>query len=307
MNVGRLPRRLPRRLPHSAILRLRQVMPLLVVALWGSAVYLVALAMRDVGPMAAALWRWLLALVPLWGVVLAAGKGAAAWESLRRHPWDYVILGIFGFTLLYGTQNLALNYTTLFNTSFLINLTPIFVVVLAVIWLRERPRWSVIAGIGLGLMGAVALSGGQLSEVRVTSQTWRGDLLAATSALSAAVYIVYSKRMLAFTPPLVLLALGVTCGVVSLAPLVAIEGDFWPQQPLTWISLLLLGLGAGALGNLWWQDMLSTTPASRVGLYLYGTALVGALLAVLVVGEPLTIWIALGGALILAGVWLVQR
>lgn len=284
----------------------RQIMPGIVVALWGSAVFLVALAMRDIGPMAAAFWRWMLALGPIWCVLLVSGQGGAAWHAFRGRPLPYVLLGVTGFTLLYGLQNLALGYTTVFNTSFLINLTPIFIVILAVLWLHERPTWRVIAGVILGLVGAVTLSGGQLAELRLSSQTWRGDLLAMASALAAAVYIVYSKRVLATTTSLIMLTLAATLGVLGLLPLALAEGDFWPRQPLTWISLLALGLGAGALGNLWWVAMLTHTPASRVGLYLYATALVGALLAVAVLGEPLTIWIALGGALILVGVWLVQ-
>lgn len=285
----------------------RQIMPVVVVVLWGSAIFFVALAMREIGPMAAAFWRWALALAPIWGVVLASGQGGAAWRLFRQRPGPYIALGVVGFALLYGLQNLALGYTSVFNTSFLINLTPIFAVALAVLWLRERPSWRAIAGMGLGLMGAIALSGGQLAELQFSLETWRGDVLATVSALSAAVYIIHSKRLLASTPPLVLLALAVTIGLAALLPFVIAEGDFWPRRPLTWASLLILGLGAGALGNFWWQDMLAHTPASRVGHYLYATALVGAVLAVVVLGEPLTIWIVLGGVLILAGVWLVQQ
>ncbi len=284
----------------------RQIMPVIVVVLWGSAIFFVALAMREIGPMATAFWRWALALGPIWGLVLASGQGRVAWQLFRQRPWAYVALGIIGFSLLYGLQNLALGYTSVFNTSFLINLTPIFVVALAVAWLRERPSWRAVGGMGLGLLGALALSGGQLAELQFGLQTWRGDVLATASALSAAIYIIYSKRLLASTPPLVLLALAVTTGLLALLPFVVAEADFWPRQPLTWASLLALGLGAGALGNFWWQDMLAHTPASRVGHYLYATALVGAVLAVAVLGEPLTIWIVLGGALIVVGVWLVQ-
>lgn len=284
----------------------RQIMPVLVVALWGSAIFFVAVAMREIGPMATAFWRWALALAPIWGLVVASGQGKVAWHSFRLRPWAYVSLGVIGFSLLYGLQNLALGYTSVFNTSFLINLTPIFVVALAVVWLHERPSRRAVCGIGLGLVGAVALSGGQLAELQFSLQTWRGDVLAAASALAAAIYIIYSKRLLASTPPLVLLALAVTTGLLALLPFVLAEDDFWPRQPLTWASLLALGLGAGALGNFWWQDMLAHTPASRVGHYLYATALVGAVLAVAVLGEPLTIWIVLGGILIVVGVWLVQ-
>lgn len=287
--------------------RLRQALPLIVIGLWGSAVFLSSVAMRDIGPMAVAFWRWSLALGPLWCVLLLSGQRGAAWVAFRRQPLAYSLLGLVGMMMLYGLQNLALRYTTVFNTTFLINLTPIFIVLMAFIWLHERPHRSVVIGMVIGLAGAVALSGGKISQLQFSSQSLRGDALAMGSALAAAVYIVYSKRMLATATPLVMLTLAVTMGVLGLLPVALAEGAFWPRQPLTWLSLLALGLGAGALGNLWWVDMLTTTPASRTGLYLYATGLVGALLAVVVLNEPLTIWIAVGGALILVGVWLVQR
>ncbi len=289
---------------------LRQMMPLVVVGLWGSAIFVAALAMRDIGPLATAFWRWLVALAPLWTLLLASGQGQDVWKTFRRRPRTYLFLGLTGIVLLYACQNLALRYTTVFNTTFLINLTPIFIVLLAVFWLHERPRGFTLVGIGVGVGGAILLSGGSFADFRLSLSSLGGDALAAGAALAAAIYTVYGKRTTGAAvkvTPLTMLTLAVTVGVVGLLPLALYEGDFWPQQPLTWLCLLALGLGAGALGNTWWLHMLTTTPAAHAGVYLYATALVGSALAVLVLGEPLTVWIVIGGALILAGVWLVQR
>lgn len=289
---------------------LRQIMPLVVVGLWGSAIFVAVLAMRDIGPLATAFWRWLLALAPLWAVLLVSGRGRETWATFRRRPYTYLFLGLNGIVLLYACQNVALRYTTVFNTTFLINLSPIFIVLLAVLWLHERPRRVALAGIGVGVAGAILLSGGSFADLRLSLSSLGGDALAAGSAIAAAVYTVYGKRVASAAvkvTPLTVLTLVVSVGVVGLLPLALHEGDFWPHQPLTWLCLLILGLGAGALGNTWWLHMLTTTPAAHMGMYLYATALVGSALAVLVLGEPLTVWIVLGGALILAGVWLVQR
>jgi drug/metabolite transporter (DMT)-like permease len=74
-----------------------------------------------------------------------------------------------------------------------------------------------------------------------------------------------------------------------------------------WIALLLLGLGAGALGNLWWLRILAATTAARASMALFLIPVVSTAVAVLALGEPLTLLVVVGAALVLAGVALVER
>ncbi|MBN1147276.1 MAG: EamA family transporter, partial [Anaerolineales bacterium] len=56
-----------------------------------------------------------------------------------------------------------------------------------------------------------------------------------------------------------------------------------------------------------WYDALQALPAAQVGSFLYMEPLVTAATAALILGEPLLLASLLGGALILLGVWLVNR
>ena len=289
----------------------RPLTALIVIAFWGSATVLTTLAMDTIGPMAAAFWRWLLALPVLWAVVFATGQGRQTWRVLRRRPGPFIFLGLSGMTLLYACQNLALRYTTALNTGLLIEFTPVFILLLAVLWLRERPNRTTLIGVSVGVTGAVLLAVASASSEQAGSHTGAiamlGNLLALSAALSAAVYTVYGKHILDDASPLVVLTLAATLGTVFCLPLALAEGNWWPGAPSTWVYLLALGLGAGAFGNLWWFQMLSETQASRSGVYLFATALLAATLAVLVLGEPLTLWLVLVAILILFGVRLVHQ
>ncbi len=283
---------------------------LVAVAFWGSATVLTTLAMTTIGPMAAAFWRWLVALPVLWGVVLATGQGGQTLAALRRRPGPFIFLGLTGMTLLYACQNLALRFTTALNTGLLIELSPVFILLLAVVWLRERPSRTTLLGVTIGVAGALLLAlagtGGKQGGGSSGAIAMLGNLLALAAAFSAAVYTVYGKHLLDDASPEVILTLAATLGVLFSLPLALAEGRFWPGAPATWVYLLALGLGAGAFGNLWWFQMLNETQASRSGIYLLATALLAAALAVLVLGEPLTIWLILGAVLILYGVRLVH-
>ena len=74
-----------------------------------------------------------------------------------------------------------------------------------------------------------------------------------------------------------------------------------------WGILLLLGLGSGALANLWWMQILGRMDASRAALILFLVPVISTILAVMLLGERLTLTITLGGVLVLAGVVVVQR
>lgn len=285
---------------------LRRLTPVIIVAFWGSAIVLTALSMRDIGPMAVAFWRWLLALPPLWGVLLWSGQGKEAARVFRSRPLPFVAIGFTGMTLLYGLQNLALRYTSAFNTSLFIELTPIFITLLAWMWLRERPDRSTWLGIFLGFSGAGMLALGGADSIQLGPASLGGDVLAIGAALAGAIYTVYGKDLLQIATPLVMLTLGASLGVLQLLPLALLEGNFWPTGA-TWLYLLTLGVGAGAFGNLGWFRILSDTAAARASIYLFATALVASVLAVVILGDPLTFWLVAGGVLVIGGVRLVHR
>jgi drug/metabolite transporter (DMT)-like permease len=71
--------------------------------------------------------------------------------------------------------------------------------------------------------------------------------------------------------------------------------------------LLFLGILCSGFAYVFWYDALKALSASQVGSFLYIEPLVAVVVAALLLQEPLFIAAFIGGALILAGVWLVNR
>lgn len=289
------------------MLRWQKFFVLVVILLWGSATVLSALALEEIGPLAVSFWRWVWALPVLWAVLWASPERSQIGATLRGAGPAIVAVGFSGIAALYAFQNLALKHTTAFNVSLLIEMTPIFIAMLALVFLHEYPSWRTWLGIGLGFGGAVllALNGWQGHEA-VGRGSLLGDVLALGAALAGAVYTVHGKHLLQRMSPLMMLTLSATAGVFMLLPLVWWEGNFWPQSPQVWGLLVVLGVGAGALGNLWWFRELEHRQAAQLGVVLFLTALTAAALAVLILGDPLTPWLIAGGMLILLGARLVK-
>jgi len=286
---------------------MKKLMPITVILLWGSATVLSALSLREIGPMAVAFWRWVWALPILWAAMLFSENRMSVFSVLRSHFLSIIAVSISGIVALYGLQNLALGRTSVFNVSLLIELTPVFIALLGIPVLHEYPRLRTWIGIALGFFGAVLLGINAMPTVRIHgSNTNTGEVLALGAALSGALYTIHGKRLMQKISPLILVTLSSTAGVLMLLPIVLWENNFFPQSLTVWSYLIVLGFGAGALGNLWWFSELKNRPAAQLSIVLFITALVAAGLAVIVLGDPLTPWLLVGGALVLVGARLAK-
>jgi len=94
------------------------------------------------------------------------------------------------------------------------------------------------------------------------------------------------------------------------APLFVAVGDLEAVRSLSprgIAAILHLAIPGMALGHWFWQEGVAALGSARSGLYLYLEPLATVALAVPMLGEPFGPFIALGGALVLVGVWLGQR
>jgi drug/metabolite transporter (DMT)-like permease len=74
-----------------------------------------------------------------------------------------------------------------------------------------------------------------------------------------------------------------------------------------WLGIGFLGIFCSGLAYIFWFDALKALPASQVGVFLYLEPLVAVVVAAIILGEALSLSTLLGGVIILAGVWLVNR
>jgi drug/metabolite transporter (DMT)-like permease len=72
-------------------------------------------------------------------------------------------------------------------------------------------------------------------------------------------------------------------------------------------AILFLGIGASGLGYLFWYAALERIEASQVAAFIYLEPLVTLATAVSLLGEPVAATTVVGGALVLLGVFAVQR
>ena len=138
----------------------------------------------------------------------------------------------------------------------------------------------------------------------------KGDLLVLASTVNWAVYSVVGHPVIKRLGALRATAGAMLLAWVMLAVPMAVAGawtDYGRLSAPGWAAVLFLGIASSGLGYLFWYGALETIETSKVAALLYIEPLVTLVAAGLLLGEPIGLVTVAGGALLLAGVALVQR
>jgi drug/metabolite transporter (DMT)-like permease len=249
-------------------------------------------------------------LDPLWGAglrfALAAALLLAVMAVLRLTvPRGRALTG----ALLYGALNFggafALAYYALVRLhagfgQILLAIAPLATLVLAVVWRQERFRAAALAGCLLSLAGIAVMSQAPLRE----SVPLPSLLAAIGSALCFAQAALLVRR---FPPvhPVTMNAAGMAVGAALLLAASAVAGEQWrlPSQAETWFAVAyLVVVGSGVVFVLY-VVVLRRWAASRVAYGFVIVPFVTVVLSAWLDDERITASLALGGLLVLAGVY----
>jgi drug/metabolite transporter (DMT)-like permease len=187
--------------------------------------------------------------------------------------------------------------------TFLLNFTPLFVLVLGVIILDEKPSKSQLLGILIVFMGAYLFFNNQISEPNIL-----GVLITLISGLGWASYMVYGRLTL-FSKKADLLnttALSMSIGTIILWILTYIIEGFSIIPLEGWVIVLWLGFVNTAAAFLLWNYALIKLKALETAIIQNTMLIQIALLSWLFLGEPLGLVKLVAILLVLFGVLIVQ-
>ncbi|HET7012030.1 MAG TPA: DMT family transporter [Anaerolineales bacterium] len=285
------------------------------VVFWGASFVATKVLLRELSPALLVTARFAI------GTALLAV--ALVWRgSLRPLPRKelgaVILLGFLGITLHQWLQATALLTTEASISSWIVATTPIFVAILGWAVLHERLSLWRAAGILVAAVGmAVVVSRGGVRGFLAGGAWQVGDALILLSAVNWAVFTVLSKRLMdrreADHPPrdrpILLMFYVLAFGLILCLPWLAAEGAKaeWPLSPESWWALAILGLACSGLAYLFWYAALDVIDATQVGAFLYLEPVVTSVVALPVLGEPISASLLIGGATIVAGLWLVNR
>jgi drug/metabolite transporter (DMT)-like permease len=275
------------------------------VAFSGKAIIVKLAYRQDVDAITLIMYRMLFALPFFICIAWWASRGKAA---LSRRDWVGVVgLGFSGYYLSSFLDFLGLQFVSASLERLIMYLNPTLVMGLGWLLYRRPAHWLHMVGMLVSYCG-VALVFGMELHAQGAGAAW-GALLILMSAVLYSLYLVYSGELVRKLGALRLTGLASTvaclCCIVQFLLLKPMSAAQVPVDIL-WLSLLNatvctvlpIGLVMAAI------ERIGASLAAQSGMVgPVSTIALGAL----VLGEPITGWVAVGTALVLAGIFVFTR
>ena len=260
--------------------------------------------LADTGPVASAFWRTALAAPLLWAWTLAREKPAS--EGQASAPALALVLAGLFFALDLGFWHWSIIWTSVANSTLLANLAPIFVTLAGWLIWKQKVTGTFLVAMAVAIAGMFVLVG---PNFQAGGTQLLGDATAALTAVFYAGYMLAIKfardanastgRLMAWSTTITALAL-LPVALLSPQPML-------PAGASGWLVLLGLALVTQILGQGLIAYAFAHLPASLSSVSLLIQPVVATLAAWAIFGETVSAAQVLGGAIVLAGIWLARR
>lgn len=278
---------------------------LICVIIWGWTFVATKIALGYVTPVELLGLRFLIGLPILFAVIRIKKVRLEFTPTGRRQ----ILFGSAIITIHFLIQITGLKYTSATNTGWLISVTPLVMAVLSYLVLKERLGAREIAGIAIATAGILLLvSRGDLTSVHWLSSV--GDWLVLASAHTWALYTIATRDLSRSSNPVAVIFMVLLPSGILILLYMTFVSDWttFLHLPLdAVVALLFLGVLGLAMAQWFWLEGVADIGTARAGVYLYLEPVATTALAVPYLGERFTWATAVGGGLVLAGVFWAQR
>ena len=278
------------------------------ITIWAVSFVFIKLALREISAVTLIALRFALGAA----LVALAGWRNGDFRRVTRADWPRLaLLGFVGITVQQLLQISGQATAQASVAAFLASTAPAFTVALAAMVLREKLGTGQIVGVTLAAVGAVVVStGGDVAALARGQFGERGNVLVLLSAIVWAAFTILNKRVVEGRPSTVVTAGMFFFGWLFVLP-VFIAQQGWREighlSPTGWLAVLYVSVLASAVAYLVNSHSLKHIPASRVAVIQNLESMIATAAAVLFLGERVTGAMLLGGAAIIAGVYLAER
>jgi drug/metabolite transporter (DMT)-like permease len=274
-------------------------MLIIACAFWGGATVLNKTLLTSAPPLVLLTLQLAASVVGLWVVV--AVKRAPLPSG--RHLIALFALGLLNPGLAYSLSLMGLARVSASMTTLLWASEPLLIVPLAALLLREAVTWRFVAVLALGFLG-VTLVVGLIGGLTNGDSDAGGVILLLLGVLCCALYTVLSRALVGVADSLPIVAIQQSAGALYAAAVLALGTRFGSIHelvalpPATVATAVISGLLYYAAAYWLYLTALRFVPAGVAGAYFNAIPVFGVGLAVIFLGETLTLSQWLGALLI---------
>ncbi len=272
---------------------------LLLAAIWGSSFLFMRIGAAELGALPTAALRVAIASLFLWPLLRLRGQTAL----LRQHWKPVLFVGVLNSGIPFALYAFAVMHISTGLSSILNATVPLFGALVAWAWLGDRPGFSRSVGLAIGFGGIVLLAGGQVGFK--TNASGLSPLWAVLACLGAttcyALSASFTKKHIPPLPSLVT-ATGSQIGATLALVLPAL---WWHPDHVpglhTWAAMLALGVLCSGVAYILYFRLIERAGPARALTVTYLVPVFAVAYGVALLGESVTLWMLLCGAIVLAG------
>ncbi|MBS7705295.1 DMT family transporter [Chelatococcus asaccharovorans] len=279
----------------------------LTMLMWAGNVTASKFAVGQISPMSIVCLRW--------GIVCVVLLTFSRRDIVRDLPvlksrWPVIVgMGTLAFTGFNALFYVAAYETTAVNMTIIQSAIPVFVVVGAILFFRQRINIGQTAGLVLTILGVmVTASHGDL-ETLLNLTINRGDLYMLVACAFYAAYALHLRSRPKVSDTAYFAAMALAAFVSSL-PLLAIEiaqgKAYWPS-PTGWLTLLYIGIFPSLLGQIFFIRSVQLIGPSRAGLFNNLMPVFGIALSIVLLGEAFGLYQMAAMVLVIGGILIAER
>jgi drug/metabolite transporter (DMT)-like permease len=269
------------------------------------------MAFTQITPILFVALRYTLACPVLVMIMLVLKRNPSKTSVLMNNWKTIFVVGLTGPFLSQGLQYIGLSLTSAGETVLLLNMSPVFAVILALPLLGERITGRKVGGLLLATVGAslIVMDGVSL-ELGLELTRLFGDVIIIISTFLFAISGIAGKMAVKEVDSLSLTLFSTLISVPFLWITAFFLEDVTVLISVTidiWFIALWVGIINSAFAFAIYYEVMKHIEASQVQITLNLISVWGVVMAILVLGEVLTILKVLGGAITIVGVILVQQ
>ena len=283
------------------------LMMLSCVVVWALAFPFIKIALEDgVSYINLTIMRFFVVCIVLTAILLFQSKRFS--KLNKKDVVPIFILGFFGVMVYHFGLNYGEQYVSPGAASLIIASIPAFIIILAIVFLKETITAKKMSGIALSLCGVLVISVWGQQDESFEIEYIYGALAVLIAAVMGAFYTVAGKKLLDRYSALSLTVYAMLLGSLGLIPFIntSLLHEVSNMSLDAWIAVIFLGIFSTVIGYIIWYVALEIKTASELGVYLYCIPVLSTIISYFLFGTEITLLFALGGILVIAGLILVN-
>jgi drug/metabolite transporter (DMT)-like permease len=297
--------------PRAGLMQSAWASPILLLVLttliWAGHSIVGRLAVGQIGPMTLTTLRWALALIPI--LIVARPALRRDWPILRAN-WPYLAaMGALGYTAFNALFYVAAHRTSALNLSIIQGAIPALVLIGARVFLGARFTALQALGALTTMIGVAAIAAqGDLRRLAALAFN-EGDVMILVAAILYAGYTIGLRERPRVSGMSLLAGMAVAAFVTSVPLMIweiASGGFIWPTA--AGLALLVyVALGPAFVSQIFFMRGVELIGPGRAGVFVNLVPVFGAIMAVVILGEPFAAYHVVALVLVVGGIAIAQR